>query len=159
MTALHGIKQKVREIMFEKFSEQAKEVMSLAKQEAHRSGSERITADHILLGIIQEGTGVAAKVLRSLDVNLDVLRGELEKLIYPDGPHASTLGQIEWSPRAKRVAELANEASILLGHNVVGTEHLLLGLRMENEAVAAQVLINHGLTLERIRDKVVSLVG
>lgn len=161
--------------MFERFSENARKVMSLARQEAQRLDSQQITADHLLLGIIREGAGVATKVLEELRVDLDRLRQDLEDLINPKvapgriesvdqssdrfRPLTSTLGQIPFSPRAKRTIELAGQASTLLGHSLIGTEHLLLGLLMENECVAAQVMINRGLKLDQVRDMVVAVVG
>ena len=113
--------------MFEKFTERARKVMSLARQEAQRLNSEFIGTEHILLGIIQEGGGVAAKVLKNLNVDLKRIRQEIEKLITPSTSPTVTLGQLPFSPRAKRVIELAGEAASSLGHDVIGTEHLLLG--------------------------------
>src|SRR5438876_422434 len=134
--------------MFEKFTERARKVMSLARQEAQRLNSEFIGTEHILLGIIQEGGGVAAKVLKNLNVDLKRIRQEIEKLITPSTSPTVTLGQLPFSPRAKRVIELAGEAASQLGHDVIGTEHLLLGLLKENEGIAAQVLTNLGLKLD-----------
>ena len=134
--------------MFEKFTERARKVMSLARQEAQRLNSEFIGTEHILLGIIQEGGGVAAKVLKNLNVDLKRIRQEIEKLITPSTSPTVTLGQLPFSPRAKRVIELAGEAASSLGHDVIGTEHLLLGLLKENEGIAAQVLTNLGLKLD-----------
>lgn len=153
--------------MFEKFSENARKVMSLARQETQRLDGQEINAHHILLGIIREGAGVATKVLKNLKVDLDGLRQEIEKLIAPVASPAATsgpilgklLGQIPFSQRAKRSIELAGQSSTLLGHKVIGTEHLLLGLLMENEDISAQVLINRGLDLAQVRNMVVAVVG
>ena len=145
--------------MFEKFTERARKVMSLARQEAQRLNSEFIGTEHILLGIIQEGGGVAAKVLKNLNVELKRIRQEIEKLITPSTSPTVTLGQLPFSPRAKRVIELAGEAASQLGHDVIGTEHLLLGLLKENEGIAAQVLTNLGLKLEEVRDMVLEVLG
>jgi ATP-dependent Clp protease ATP-binding subunit ClpC len=145
--------------MFEKFTERARKVMSLARQEAQRLNSEFIGTEHILLGIIQEGGGVAAKVLKNLNVDLKRIRQEIEKLITPSTSPTVTLGQLPFSPRAKRVIELAGEAASSLGHDVIGTEHLLLGLLKENEGIAAQVLTNLGLKLDEVRDMVLEVLG
>ncbi len=145
--------------MFEKFTERARKVMSLARQEAQRLNSEFIGTEHILLGIIQEGGGVAAKVLKNLNVDLKRIRTEIEKLITPSTSPTVTLGQLPFSPRAKRVIELAGEAASQLGHDVIGTEHLLLGLLKENEGIAAQVLTNLGLKLDEVRDMVLEVLG
>ncbi|HYE98829.1 MAG TPA: Clp protease N-terminal domain-containing protein, partial [Planctomycetota bacterium] len=145
--------------MFEKFTERARKVMSLARQEAQRLNSEFIGTEHILLGIIQEGGGVAAKVLKNLNVDLKRIRQEIEKLITPSTSPTVTLGQLPFSPRAKRVIELAGEAASSLGHDVIGTEHLLLGLLKENEGIAAQVLTNLGLKLDEVRNMVLEVLG
>src|SRR3972149_5198347 len=145
--------------MFEKFTERARKVMSLARTEAQRLNSEFIGTEHILLGIIQEGGGVAAKVLKNLNVDLKRIRQEIEKLITPSTSPTVTLGQLPFSPRAKRVIELAGEAASSLGHDVIGTEHLLLGLLKENERNAAQVLTNLGLKLDEVRDMVLEVLG
>ncbi len=145
--------------MFEKFTERARKVMSLARQEAQRLNSEFIGTEHVLLGIIQEGGGVAAKVLKNLSVDLKRIRQEIEKLITPSASPTVTLGQLPFSPRAKRVIELSGEAASQLGHDVIGTEHLLLGLLKENEGIAAQVLTNLGLKLDDVRDMVLEVLG
>src|SRR6185503_18844582 len=113
--------------MFERFTERARKAMSLSRQEAQRLNSEFIGTEHILLGIIQEGGGVAAKVLKNFKVDLRQVRLEIERLIIPSTSPTVTLGQMPFSPRAKRVTELASEAANLLDHDVIGTEHLLLG--------------------------------
>jgi ATP-dependent Clp protease ATP-binding subunit ClpC len=140
--------------MFEKFTERARKAMSLSRREAQRLNSEFIGTEHILLGIIQEGGGVAAKVLKNLNVDLKRIRLEVERLTIPSTSPTVTLGQIPLSPRAKRATELAGEAASLLEHDVIGTEHLLLGLLKENEGIAAKVLSNLGLKLDKVRDMV-----
>ena len=145
--------------MFEKFTERARKVMSLARQEAQRLESEYICTEHILLGILQEGGGVSAKVLKNLNVDLGRLREEIEKLIMPSTSAPVTLGQLPFSPRAKRVIELAGETASQLRHDVIGTEHLLLGLLKEHEGIAAQVLSKLGLKLDGVRDMVLEVLG
>lgn len=145
--------------MFEKFTERARKVMNYSRQEAQRLNSEFIGTEHMLLGIIDEGGGVAAKVLKNLNIDLKRVRQEIEKLITPSTSPTVTLGQLPFSPRAKRVIELAGEAASMLGHDIIGTEHLLLGLLKENEGIAAQVLINLGLKLDEVRDMVLEVLG
>jgi ATP-dependent Clp protease ATP-binding subunit ClpC len=144
--------------MFDRFTDRARKVMGLARQEAQRFNHEYIGTEHILLGLIQEGSGVAANVLRNLDVDLDKIRREVEKIVQ-SGPSMVTMGQLPFTPRAKKVLELSVEEASNLGHNYIGTEHLLLGLIRENEGVAAQVLMNLGLKLEEVREEVLELLG
>src|SRR5438874_1213894 len=144
--------------MYERFTDRARKVMGLARQEAQRFNHEYIGTEHILLGLIQEGSGVAANVLRNLDVDLDKIRREVEKIVQ-SGPSMVTMGQLPFTPRAKKVLELSVEEASNLGHNYIGTEHLLLGLIRENEGVAAQVLMNLGLKLEEVREEVLELLG
>ncbi|NUN49126.1 MAG: ATP-dependent Clp protease ATP-binding subunit [Candidatus Brocadiae bacterium] len=144
--------------MFDKFTDRARKVMSLARQEAQRFNHEYIGTEHILLGLVQEGSGIAAKVLRNLEIDLKKIRQEVEKLI-PHGPPTVTMGQLPFTPRAKRVLELAQEEATALGHDYIGTEHLILGLLKENEGVAAQVLINLGLKLEEVREEVLEVLN
>ncbi len=144
--------------MFDKFTDRARKVMSLARQEAQRFNHEYIGTEHILLGLVQEGSGIAARVLKNLDVDLRKIRTEVEKLI-PHGPPTVQMGQLPFTPRAKRVLELAQEEANNLGHDYIGTEHLLLGLLRENEGVAAQVLMNLGLKLEDVREEVLEVLG
>lgn len=145
--------------MFEKFTERARKVMSLARQEAQRLNSEFIGTEHFLLGIIAEGGGVANKVLKQFNVDSQKVKQEVEKLITPSSSPTVTLGQLPFSPRAKRVIELATEAMFQLGHDVIGTEHILLALLKENEGIAAQVLINLGLKLDGVRDMTLEVLG
>ena len=140
--------------MFEKFTVRARKVVSLARQEAQRLNSEYIGTEHILLGIIQEGGGVAAKVLKSLNVDLKRIRQEIEKLITPSTSPAVTLGQLPFSPRAGHVIELSGAAAAELRTDVIGTEHMLLGLMQESEGIGAQVLLRLGLKLGEVREMV-----
>jgi ATP-dependent Clp protease ATP-binding subunit ClpC len=144
--------------MFDKFTDRARKVMSLARQEAQRFNHDYIGTEHILLGLVQEGSGIAAKVLKNLNVDLRKVRLEVEKLVSPGSPTVQ-VGQPPFTPRAKRVLELAQEAATQLGSDVIGTEHLLLGLLKENEGIAAQVLVNLGLKLEEVRDEVLEVLG
>jgi ATP-dependent Clp protease ATP-binding subunit ClpC len=144
--------------MFERFTDRARKVMSLANQEAQRLNHEYIGTEHILLGLVKEGSGVGANVLRNLDVDLRRVRMEVEKLVKP-GPEMVTMGKLPQTPRAKKVIEYAIEEARNLNHNYVGTEHLLLGLLREHDGVAAQVLINLGLKLEEVREEVLNLLG
>ncbi len=144
--------------MHERFTDRAHIVMRLADQEAKRFNHEYIGTEHILLGLIKEGSGVAAKVLKNLDVDLKKVRREVEKIVQP-GPDPVTTGKLPQTPRAKRVIEFAIEEARDLNHNYIGTEHLLLGLLRENEGVGSQVLLNLGLNLEAVRREVLSLLG
>ena len=144
--------------MFERFTERARKVMALANQEAQRFNHEYIGTEHILLGLIKEGSGVGANVLRNLGVDLPKVRMEIEKLVKP-GPDMVTMGKLPQTPRAKKVVEYAIEEARNLSHNYVGTEHLLLGLLREHDGVAAQVLMNLGLKLEEVRAEVLTLLG
>ncbi|MBN1765690.1 MAG: ATP-dependent Clp protease ATP-binding subunit [Sedimentisphaerales bacterium] len=145
-------------MMFERFTDRARKVMALANQEAQRFNHEYIGTEHILLGLVKEGSGVGANVLKNLDVDLRKVRLEVEKLVK-SGPDMVTMGKLPQTPRAKKVIEYAIEEARALNHNYVGTEHLLLGLLRENEGVAAQVLIILGLKLEDVREEVLNLLG
>jgi ATP-dependent Clp protease ATP-binding subunit ClpC len=129
--------------MFERFTDRARKVMALANQEAQRFNHEYIGTEHILLGLVKEGSGVGANVLKNLDVDLRKVRLEVEKLVKR-GPDMVTMGKLPQTPRAKKVIEYAIEEARSLNHNYVGTEHLLLGLLREQDGVAAQVLMNLG---------------
>ena len=139
--------------MFERFTDRARKVMALANQEAQRFNHEYIGTEHILLGLVKEGSGVGANVLKNLDVDLRKVRLEVEKLVK-SGPDMVTMGKLPQTPRAKKVIEYAIEEARNLNHNYVGTEHLLLGLLREHDGVAAQVLMNLGLKLEEVREEV-----
>jgi ATP-dependent Clp protease ATP-binding subunit ClpC len=144
--------------MFERFTDRARKVMQLANQEAQRFNHEYVGTEHVLLGLIKEGSGVAANVLRNLDVDLRKIRNEVEKIVQA-GPEMVTMGKLPQTPRAKKVIEYAIEEARNLNHNYVGTEHLLLGLLREQEGVAAQVLMNLNLKLEEVREEVLNLLG
>ena len=144
--------------MYERFTDRARKVMQLANQEAQRFNHEYIGTEHVLLGLIKEGSGVAANVLKNLDIDLRKIRMEVEKLVQ-SGPDMVTMGKLPQTPRAKKVIEYSMEEARNLNHNYVGTEHILLGLLREQEGVAAQVLMNLGLKLEDVREEVLNLLG
>jgi len=144
--------------MFERLTDRARKVMALANQEAQRLNHEYIGTEHILLGLVKEGSGVGANVLKNLDIDLRKVRIEVEKLVKT-GPELVTMGKLPQTPRAKKVIEYAIEEARNLNHNYVGTEHLLLGLLREHDGVAAQVLMNLGLKLEEVREEVLNLLG
>src|SRR6184192_2452668 len=146
--------------MYERFTDRARKVMQLANQEAQRFNHEYIGTEHILLGLVKEGSGVAANVLKNLDVDLRKIRLEVEKIVQtgPGGDQV-VLGKLPHTPRAKKVIEYSVEEARNLNHNYVGTEHLLLGLLREQEGVAAQVLMNLGMKLEDVREEVLNLLG
>jgi len=144
--------------MFDKFTERARKVMSLARREAQRLHHEYIGTEHILLGLVLEGQGVAANVLKSMQIDLDRLRREVEKIVKP-GPAAEPSVQIPFTPRAKKVVELALEEATTLNHNYIGTEHLLLALLREQEGIAAHVLRSLGVKLEDVREEVIEFLG
>jgi len=144
--------------MYERFTDRARMVMKLANQEAQRFNHEYIGTEHILLGLIKEGSGVTANVLKNLDVDLRKIRLEVEKLVQ-SGPDMVTMGKLPQTPRAKKVIEYSMDEARGLNHNYVGTEHILLGLLREQEEVAAQVMMNLGLKLEEVREEVLNLLG
>ncbi len=144
--------------MFNRFTERARKVVILAKEEARRFNHDYIGTEHILLGLIREGEGVAASVLQKMGVSLENIRLEIEKLVQP-GPATQIIGDIPFTPRAKKALELAAEEARSLGHNYIGTEHLLLGLIREGEGVASQVLLNLGLDLDKVRNEIMGLLN
>ncbi|MFM8385248.1 MAG: ATP-dependent Clp protease ATP-binding subunit [Planctomycetia bacterium] len=144
--------------MFDRFTDRARKVMAMARQEAQRFNHDYIGTEHVLLGLLQEGSGVAASVLKNLDIDLKKIRHEVEKLVS-SGTTMVTMGQLPFTPRAKKVLELSLEEASNLGHTYIGTEHLLLGLIRENEGIAAQVLRNLKVKLEDVRDEVLELLG
>ncbi|MBU0633669.1 MAG: ATP-dependent Clp protease ATP-binding subunit [Candidatus Omnitrophica bacterium] len=144
--------------MFDRFTERARKVILLAKEEAKRFNHDYIGTEHILLGLIKEGEGVAAAVLQNLGLNLDMIRLEVEKLVQA-GPSTVTSGDIPFTPKAKRVIEMSMDEAKGLGHNYIGTEHLLLGLIKEGEGVSSQVLMNLGLDLEKVKREIMDLLG
>ncbi len=143
--------------MFERFTEKAIKVIMLAQEEARRLGHNFVGTEQVLLGLIGEGTGVAAKTLKSMGVNLKDARAEVEKIIGRGSGFVAV--EIPFTPRAKRVLELSWDEARQLGHNYIGTEHLLLGLIREGEGVAARVLENLGVDLNKIRSNVVKILG
>ncbi len=144
--------------MFNRFTERARKVIILAKEEARRFNHDYIGTEHILLGLVREGEGVAAAVLQNMGTSLEAIRLEVEKLVQP-GPATQILGDIPFTPRAKKVLELAAEEARSLGHNYIGTEHILLGLIREGEGIASQVLMNLGLDLNLVRNQVMNFLG
>lgn len=145
--------------MFDKFTERARKVMSLSRQEAQRLNSEFIGSEHILLAIMVEGGGVAAKVLKLSGIDSKRVIQETEKLVIPSTSPIITLGQLPFSPRAKRCLELAGEEASRAKSDVIGTEHLLFGLFLEKEGIAAQVLGKLGLVEKEIRLRMRDFLG
>ena len=143
--------------MFERFTERARQVVVLAQDEARALRHNSIGPEHILLGLLREEEGVAAQVLGSLQINLDQVRAQIV-LIVGEGDEVKT-GQIPFSPRAKKVLELALREALHLGHNYIGTEHILLGLAREDEGVAARILLDFDAEAETIRREVISKLG
>ena len=144
--------------MFDRFTDRARKVMALAREEARRFNHEYIGTEHILLGLVKEGSGVAANVLQNLDVELQKVRLEVENIVQT-GSDLISVGQLPFTPRVKKALEFSMEEARALGHNYIGTEHLLLGLIREQEGVAAQVLLNLGLKLESVREEIIGLLG
>jgi Clp amino terminal domain, pathogenicity island component/UvrB/uvrC motif len=142
--------------MFERFTDRARQAVALAQEEAKRLDHNYIGTEHILLGLLREGDGVAAKVLESLGISLDAVRQQVEEIIGR-GQQAPS-GHIPFTPRAKKVLELSLRESKQLGHNYIGTEHILLGLLREGDGVAAQVLVKLGADLNRVRQQVIQLL-
>ena len=143
--------------MFERFTDRARRVVVLAQEEARLLNHNYIGTEHILLGLIHEGEGVAAKALESLGISLESVRGQVEEIIGQGGNSPS--GHIPFTPRAKKVLELSLREALQLGHNYIGTEHILLGLIREGEGVAAQVLVKLGADLARVREQVIQLLS
>jgi ATP-dependent Clp protease ATP-binding subunit ClpC len=143
--------------MFERFTDRARRVVVLAQEEARMLNHNYIGTEHILLGLIHEGEGVAAKALDSLNINLDAVRQQVEEIIGQG--QAAPTGHIPFTPRAKKVLELSLREALQLGHNYIGTEHILLGLIREGEGVAAQVLQKLGADLNRVRQTVIQLLS
>jgi hypothetical protein len=141
-----------------RFTARARKIIQLADQEAHRWNHEYIGTEHVLLGLIREDSGVAANVLKNLDVDLQKVRIETEKLIQ-SGPEKVHLGNLPRTPRVKQVLRYAIEEAAELKHDYVGTEHILLGLLREEEGVAAHVLMNLGLKLADVRAEVLNILG
>jgi four helix bundle protein len=144
--------------MYERFTDRTRKVMALANQEARRFNHEYIGTEHILLGLVLEGSSTGATVMKNLGVDLAALRAEVEKLVQ-SGPKLVATAKLPQTPRAKHVIEYAIEEARALNHNYVGTEHILLGLLRERDGIAAQVLTNLGLGLEAVRYEVLRLLG
>jgi hypothetical protein len=142
---------------FDKFTERARRVLTLAQEEAKRFNHNYIGTEHLLLGLVREGEGVAAKVLRSLGVELDKVRSQVEFIIGRGDRMIA--GEIGLAPRSKKVIELAVDEARRLGHHYIGTEHLLLGLVREGEGVAAGVLESLGVSLERVRTQTIKVLS
>jgi ATP-dependent Clp protease ATP-binding subunit ClpC len=144
--------------MYERFTDRARKVMQLANQEAQRLYHEYIGTEHLLLGLLKEGSGVGANVLKNLDITLPKIRREVEQAVK-SGTDGLTAGKLLQTPQVKRVIGHSIEEARSLHHNYVGTEHLLLGLLHEREGVAAQILMNLGLKLAGVRAEVLDLLG
>jgi ATP-dependent Clp protease ATP-binding subunit ClpC len=143
--------------MYDRFTDRAKKVMQLANQEAQRFNHEYIGSEHILLGLVKEGFGVAATVLKKLGVDLPKVRLEVAKIVQT-GAEPITAGSLTPTPRAKQVLEYSIEEARKLNHHYVGTEHLLLGILRDTDTVAAQVFLNFGLCLEEVREEILNLM-
>lgn len=144
--------------MFERFTDRARRVLVLAQEEARNLNHNYIGTEHMLLGLIHEGEGVAAKALKNLDVDVDEIRTAVEKIIGQG--QQSPVGHIPFTPRAKKIMELSLREALQLGHNYIGTEHILLGLIREGEGVGAQVLRETGLSdLNRVRKTILKLLS
>ena len=143
--------------MFERFTDRARRVVVLAQEEARMLNHNYIGTEHILLGLVREGEGVAAKALESMDISLNGVREQVQEIIG-EGSHAPS-GHIPFTPRAKKVLELSLREALQLGHNYIGTEHILLGLIREGEGVAAQVLGKLGADLGGVRQQVIQLLS
>ena len=142
--------------MFERFTDRARRVVVLAQEEARMLNHNYIGTEHILLGLLREEEGLAARVLESLDITVERVRAQVVRIV--GSGEEVTSGQIPFTPRAKKVLELALREALSLGHNYIGTEHILLGLVREGEGVAAQVLQKLGADLARVREAVVELI-
>jgi ATP-dependent Clp protease ATP-binding subunit ClpC len=143
--------------VYERFTDRARKVMQFANQEAQRYGQQYISTEHILLGLMKVGAGVAANVLKNLDIDLRKIRLEVEKIVQVG--HDVMLGGLPQTPRAKKVVEYSIEEARSLRHNYVGTEHLLLGLLRDEDTVASQILMNLGLKLGEVRQEILNLLG
>ena len=143
--------------MFERFTDRARRLVALAQDEARRLNHDYIGTEHILLGLIHDGGGVAATALESLGISLNAVRQQVEEIIG-QGQHAPS-GHIPFTARAKKVLELSLREALQIGHNYIGTEHILLGLIREGDGVAAQVLVKLGADLNRVRPRVIELIS
>src|SRR3954451_13722207 len=146
-----------RATVFERFTERARQVVVLAQEEARILKHNYIGTEHILLGLLREEEGLAARVLESLDITVERVRAQVVRIV--GSGEEVTSGQIPFTPRAKKLLELALREALSLGHNYIGTEHILLGLIREGEGVAAQVLVKLGADLNRVRQQVLQLLS
>ena len=137
--------------MYDKFTDRARKVIAFAKEEAQRLGHDYLGTEHVLLGIIKDAGGIAAAVLESLNIDLDKLKTEIEDRLIESTGSTMLAGEIPFMPQTKKVFELAAEESQNLGHNYIGTEHLLLGLLKESEGTAARVLIEMGINYRKAK--------
>jgi ATP-dependent Clp protease ATP-binding subunit ClpC len=144
--------------VIDRFTDCAKKVMNNSRVEAQRLNHGYIGTEHMLLGLVQEANGVAAKVLKSMGIDLTKIRGEVEKVVKT-GPPMVTMGQLPFTPRAKKVLELTFEEASNWEHKYIGTEHVLLGLIKENEGIAGQVLLNLGVKLEEAREELLKFLN
>ena len=144
--------------MFERFTERARQVVVLAQDEARTLKHNYIGTEHILLGLLREEEGLAARVLDSLDITVEEVRAQVARIIG-QGNEDVTAGQIPFTPRAKKVLELALREALSLGHNHIGTEHILLGLVRENEGVAARILLDFDADAEKIRNEIIPMLS
>ncbi|MDD5454280.1 MAG: ATP-dependent Clp protease ATP-binding subunit [Candidatus Ratteibacteria bacterium] len=144
--------------MYNRFTERARRVLALAKEEARRLGHDFVGTEHIILGILREGSGGALAVLQRMNMHADLLREATEE-ITGKGPSVLNFGEISFTPKARRVLELAMEESRNLGHSYVGTEHLLLGILREKEGIGAQILGDLGITIEKVREEIIRIQG
>ncbi len=145
--------------MLAQYTDRARKVTALAFQEAHRLGHEQVDSGHLLLGVIKEGNGVAAHVLKDLGVNLGDVRREVENLLFSTGPGLSAVGKLSYTAAAAKVLQFATEEASSLNHNFVGSEHLLLGMLHDGDSVAAQALRKAGLELTEVRAATVQLLA
>ena len=143
--------------MFERFTERARQVVVLAQEEARTLKHNYIGTEHILLGLLREEEGLAARVLESLDITVERVRAQVMRIV--GSGEEVTSGQIPFTPRAKKVLELALREALSLGHNYIGTEHILLGLVRENEGVAARILLDFDADSEKIRNEVIRMLS
>ena len=144
--------------MFERFTERARQVVVLAQDEARSLRHDYIGTEHILLGLLREEEGIAARVLKSLGVALEEVRAQVARIIGA-GDEAPATGQIPFTPRAKKVLELSLREALSLGHNHIGTEHVLLGLVRENEGVAMRILLDLDVDAEKVRNAITGMLG
>ena len=144
--------------MFERFTERARQVVVLAQDEARALGHQYIGTEHLLLGLLREKEGLAARALDSLNVTIDEVRAQVERIVGR-GDDGATTGQVPFTPRAKKTLELALREGQALGHNYIGTEHILLGLARQDEGVAGQILSALGADVDTVRRHVIKLLG